>query len=55
MTQIEQCGRALRRYSYELNEEGLANIRAYTDKELAVLAAMPKRVTNPGALWSDKP
>ena len=33
----------------------MANTRAYTDKELADLASMPKRVTNPGARWSDKP
>ena len=33
----------------------MANTRAYTDKELADLTSMPKRVTNPGALWSDKP
>ncbi len=33
----------------------MANIRAYTDKELTGLAAMPKQVTNPGARWSDKP
>ena len=33
----------------------MANTRAYTDKELAVLTSMPKRVTNPGAHWSDKP
>ena len=33
----------------------MANTRAYTDKELADLESMPKRVTNPGARWADKP
>ena len=33
----------------------MANTRAYTDKELADLTSMPKQVSNPGALWSDKP
>lgn len=27
----------------------------YTDEELAKLSAMPKRVTNPGARWQEKP
>ena len=31
------------------------NRRAYTDEELAELRSMPKRVTNPGARWSEKP
>ena len=33
----------------------MANTRAYTDKELADLRSMPKRVTNPSARWLDKP
>ena len=33
----------------------MANTRAYTDKELADLTSMPKRVTNPGARWANKP
>ena len=33
----------------------MANTKAYTDQELADLRSMPKRVTNPGARWSDKP
>ena len=33
----------------------MANIRAYTDKELTDLTSMPKQVSNPGAHWSDKP
>ena len=31
------------------------NIRAYTKTELEKFQAIPKRVTNPGARWSDKP
>ena len=31
------------------------NIRAYTKTGLEEFRAMPKRVTNPGARWSDKP
>ena len=31
------------------------NIRLYTRAELEELRALPKRVTNPGARWSDKP
>lgn len=30
-------------------------IRLYTDDELAALRVMPKRVTNSGARWSEKP
>lgn len=30
-------------------------IRLYTDDELVALRVMPKRVTNSGARWSDKP
>ena len=33
----------------------MANTRAYTDKELTDLTSMPKRVTNPGARWANKP
>ena len=33
----------------------MANTRAYTEMELADLASMPKKVTNPGARWADKP
>ena len=29
--------------------------RAYTEEELARLRSMPKRVTNPGARWLEKP
>ena len=29
--------------------------RLYTEKELAKLRSMPKRVTNPGARWLEKP
>ena len=29
--------------------------RLYTEEELAELRSMPKRVTNPGARWGDKP
>ena len=29
--------------------------RLYTDDELAELCSMPKRVTNPGARWGEKP
>ena len=31
------------------------NIRPYTDDELVQLKAMPKRATNPGARWQEKP
>ena len=31
------------------------NVRLYKKAELEKLRAMPKRVTNPGARWSDKP
>lgn len=31
------------------------NVRLYTKAELEGLRALPKRVTNPGARWSDKP
>lgn len=31
------------------------NTKLYTDDELAALRSMPKRVTNPGARWVDKP
>lgn len=31
------------------------NFRPYTKAEIDVLRLMPKRVTNPGARWSDKP
>lgn len=31
------------------------NVRLYKKAELEGLRAMPKRVTNPGARWSDKP
>ena len=31
------------------------NVRLYKKAELEGLRAMPKRVTNPGAHWSDKP
>ena len=31
------------------------NIKPYTDTELDDLRSMPKRVTNPGARWSEKP
>ena len=31
------------------------NLKAYTDKELGELRSLPKRVTNPGARWLDKP
>ena len=31
------------------------NVRLYTKAELEKLRATPKRVTNPGARWSDKP
>ena len=30
-------------------------IRTYPDEELSGLARLPKRVTNPGARWSEKP
>ena len=30
-------------------------IRTYTDEERSHLGRLPKRVTNPGARWSDKP
>lgn len=30
-------------------------LRNYTDKELQSLRELPKRVTNPGARWSEKP
>ncbi len=33
----------------------MENTRSYTEKELNALASMPKRVTNPGARWTDKP
>lgn len=31
------------------------NLKPYTDKELGELRSLPKRVTNPGARWLDKP
>ena len=31
------------------------NIRLYADDELSELRSMPKRVTNPGARWGEKP
>ena len=31
------------------------NIKLYSDQELTDLKLMPKRVTNPGARWSEKP
>ena len=31
------------------------NLRHYTDEELDELRSLPKRVTNPGARWLDKP
>ena len=31
------------------------NTKPYTDAELDALKSMPKRVTNPGARWSEKP
>ena len=31
------------------------NIHPYTDDELAQLKAVPKRATNPGARWQEKP
>ena len=31
------------------------SIRLYADDELAELCSMPKRVTNPGAQWGEKP
>ena len=31
------------------------NLKNYTDEELDELRSLPKRVTNPGARWSDKP
>ena len=33
----------------------MMEIRHYTETELSVLREMPKRVTNPGARWSEKP
>ena len=30
-------------------------IRSYTDDELRELSRLPKKVTNPGARWSEKP
>lgn len=33
----------------------MANTRAYTTEELHDLTSMPKRATNPGARWVDKP
>ena len=31
------------------------NTRPYTDEELAALQSMPKKITNPGARWLEKP
>ena len=31
------------------------NAKLYSNEELAAFRSMPKRVTNPGARWSDKP
>ena len=31
------------------------NTKPYTDEELSALRSMPKRITNPGARWSEKP
>ncbi len=31
------------------------NARLYTDGELTALRSMPKRITNPGARWAEKP
>ena len=31
------------------------NTKLYTDEELAALRSIPKKITNPGARWSEKP